>query len=126
VGTRHPQGSGKNSVTIVFDSREYIGLSWGALPPGIAVVFSDGRSADEAIVALVEKLGDAPNTVVVIDDRGLRRHVASLGAHHRSVSEFLGRGAPAEQNGTPPADDGADSPDSVTRELEQRWLKKKE
>lgn len=93
VESRAPQGSARNTVTIVFDGRTDV---WGSGASSSArVVFSQGETADEKIVRMVEETAHKKNVVVVTDDRALQYSVRALGAKVSGVQTFLGQGASA-------------------------------
>ncbi len=84
-----PQGSLRNSVTVVFDGKEDI---WGGESPAAAevrVLFSKGESADDLIKRMVEGVDRAGETVLVTDDRDLGIYCKAHGARLWSVAQFL-------------------------------------
>ena len=85
-----PQGSSRNTVTVVFDGR--VGV-WGggAVPSSVQVVFSQEESADEKIIRMVEEAKHKKNVVVVTDDRSLKYAVRAQGAKVSGVQTFLGK-----------------------------------
>lgn len=94
IESRAPQGSARNTVTIVFDGRSDV---WGSssVVSSIRVVFSQGETADEKIIKMVEEAAHKKNVVVVTDDRALQYSVRTLGAKVSGVQVFLGQGASA-------------------------------
>ena len=97
-----PQGSWKNSVTIVFDGKSDVyslpsGARWG-----VKVIFSRDETADEKIKCLVQQSQTKKSIVVVTDDRDIKYHVRALGAIPMSVKDFLAKMAePAYRTGRP-------------------------
>ncbi len=88
IEARSPQGSLKNSVTIVFDGKEeFFGSHSSA---HVKVVFSKGQqSADDLIKKAVEKYPYKKNLVVVSNDKDITLYVRALGASVLSVQQFL-------------------------------------
>lgn len=87
INCERPQGSSRNSVTVVFDGRDDV---WGPQSGGIAkVVFTSGQSADDYIKAVVESLSDRANTVVVSNDKEITCYVRKLGAKIIGVEKFM-------------------------------------
>jgi rRNA-processing protein FCF1 len=79
-------------VTVVLDGRP-IDLDPGEAPP-VEVVFASraGRdAADDDIVALVERAGDAGGLRVATSDEALARRVRALGAEVIGASAFRRR-----------------------------------
>jgi predicted RNA-binding protein with PIN domain len=124
-----PQGSPRNRVTVVFDGPAdvpAIGASpYERLAGNIDLVFSEGETADEKIVRLVQDCRHDDEVVVVSNDRGLRRVLGGSGAKFLAVEEFLARARrPAASSGgsvEKKLDSGA--VDDITQELKKRWLK---
>jgi len=93
IEQRSPQGSSKNSVTIVFDGDRDI---FGGMKSATAtIIFSQGESADDKIRRIVAEAKNTKNIVVVTDDRDIQYAVGALGAKAISVSEFLSKGKSA-------------------------------
>ncbi|MFA5087560.1 MAG: NYN domain-containing protein [Candidatus Omnitrophota bacterium] len=127
-----PQGSARNSVTVVFDGRAEV---WGECPSGpVQVIFTRGESADEKIKMIVEEASNKKRIVVVTDDREIRYHVRRSGALVLSVKEFIAKMRP----GRTPAAGGRggqdqESGERVSKSLEYKinsefaniWLNKK-
>lgn len=87
VETTRPQGSARNSITIVFDGREDV---WGSeSSPEVRVLFSRGESADELIKRMVSTEKSAAQTVLVTDDRDLGYYCRTHGACWWSVADFF-------------------------------------
>ena len=136
IRERRPQGSGRNSITVVFDGQEFAGGD-AVLPAGdVHVVFTRGSSADDHIREAVEQSRDPRHLICVTDDRELALACRHRGAVTWSVDEFLSRGyreetkaarrsSEAERRGG----DGKTIPSMVAqridRELEALWVRKK-
>lgn len=101
IESRVPQGSLRNTVTIVFDGRSDVWAANGdqgrgsSVASSIRVVFSQGETADEKIIRTVEEAAHKKSVVVVTDDRSLQYSVRALGAKVSGVQTFLGQGASA-------------------------------
>ena len=134
IESRVPQGSLRNTVTIVFDGRLDVWAAFGEPRQGrgssaassIRVVFSRGETADEKIIRMVEEAAHKKSVVVVTDDRSLQYSVRALGAKVSGVQTFLEQGASAR----------TDRPESgknisktlehkITSEFAQIWVEKK-
>lgn len=87
LSINRPQGSANNKVTVVFDSRDM--LSPTERVAGIEIRFSRGKSADDAIVDLIDEHPNPKQVVLVTNDRGLKQRVQGTGAKSIGVSEFL-------------------------------------
>ena len=129
VESCRPQGSSCNTVTVVFDGRSDV---WGPSAPSLVrVVFTQGESADEKIIALVEETGHKKNIVVVTDDRSLQYAARALGAKVSGVRAFLGRGkVPAGMAGTLKRPDAGKHisktlEHKITSEMTKIWLEDK-
>lgn len=124
IESRAPQGSARNTVTVVFDGRTDV---WGpSVSSSVWVVFAQGQSADERIIQMVEEVAHKKSVVVVTDDRSLQYAVRALGAKVSGVQTFLEQGASVR----------SDRPESsknisktlehkITSEFAQIWLEKK-
>ena len=125
VGSRAPQGSLRNTVTIVFDGRPDV-WSPGAAS-SIGVVFAQGETADEKIIRMVEEAEHKKNIVVVTDDRSLQCSCPARGAKVSGVQTFL-------EQGTPPRPTRPESGKNISKTLEHEitfefgriWIEKKE
>lgn len=93
IESRAPQGSLRNTVTVVFDGRSDV-WGGGAVPSPVQIIFSREESADEKIIRMVEEAAHKKSVVVVTDDRSLQYSVRALGAKVSGVQTFLGQGAP--------------------------------
>lgn len=87
IDNYRPQGSRKNSVTVVFDGQA--GVISPQVQRSIKVVFSQDESADDKIRSIVAKSLQKKNIVVVSDDKELRFSVRALGAKVLNVKDFL-------------------------------------
>jgi predicted RNA-binding protein with PIN domain len=106
---------GRNTVTVVFDSRE--GTGSRTRRGEIDVVYTAGETADDWIGAQTRSAKNARALVVVTNDKGIRDLVRGTGARWMSASSFIekkpARPAPAAEK---------QLPDDITREFEDRWL----
>jgi predicted RNA-binding protein with PIN domain len=125
-----PQGSAKNSVTIVFDSIGNLESFGGMASATVQVVFSQGESADDRIKKIVAQASNKKNITVVTDDRAVQYAIRALGAKASGVKAFLSQG----KNSGPqnPGTDGAPSSEKyiskrdeaeITSEMQKIWLK---
>lgn len=136
VQETRPQGSHRNSITIVFDGREDV-VSLGS-PADVRVLFSRGESADDVIKRLVQESSSPRDIVLVTEDRDLGYFCRSLGAQIWTVTQFM---AQARKSGEelrsgvirrPGRSRAADEgkvigkvfEDKVNRELAKVWLRK--
>ncbi|HOW35699.1 MAG TPA: NYN domain-containing protein [Candidatus Omnitrophota bacterium] len=127
-----PQGSIKNSVTIVFDGQS--GIIGYPNPLAVKVLFSSDESADDKIKRIVSESNRKKETIVVTDDRELQFSVRLLGAKILSVADFLaqakGQGGegPASKGQKPKAWDEKTISKTleykINSEFEKIWLKK--
>lgn len=133
IETYKPQGSAKNSVTIVFDGKSGY---WGGYQSSVVqVVFSVDESADDKIKRLVSEAENARRIVVVTDDREIKYYVRGLGAEVLSVGLFLEKLRPkTDKLKKDHAKNGARETTkvisktlefSINSELEEIWLNKK-
>ncbi len=81
----------KLSGTVVFDGSHKRGEESGlSYPSPLIVAYSPkGQSADEYIIEKIESAANPKTMTVVTNDRGLIRHVRSMGAKVQSNSEFI-------------------------------------
>src|SRR3989338_5784204 len=115
-----PQGSVRNRVTIVFDGRADVIGDWrGVSHQGIRVIFTEGESADDRILKLIEGEKEPSQTVIVTDDRELSYRARQSRAKTSSVNEFLEKRKLKE---TPCSDLNPDEAMKITQELAKRWL----
>jgi predicted RNA-binding protein with PIN domain len=124
-------GAAGMQVTVVFDGPESLPF-FGSEPSssyyyGIRVVFSEGRTADARIEELVGKLTNAGETIVVTNDRGLRRIIATSGVRFMSVDEFVKKILPEKSRGKQGRPDEVEisMAESINSELKDIWLKHK-
>lgn len=127
-----PQGSIKNSVTIVFDGQS--GIIGYPNPSSVRVLFSSDESADDKIKRLVSESNRKKETIVVTDDRELQFSIRLSGAKILSVSDFLaqakgpGGERPVGKNQKPKAQEEKSISKTleykITSEFEKIWLKK--
>ncbi len=124
IGSRVPQGSLRNTVTIVFDGRLDV---WGpGAASSIRVVFSRGETADEKIIRMVEEAAHKKSVVVVTDDRSLQYSVRALGAKVSGVQTFLGQGASARTDRPEPGKNISKTMEhEITSEFARIWIEKK-
>lgn len=129
-----PQGSARNSVTLVFDGQE--GICFPDFSSGVQVIFSKGESADDVIKRLVEDSLSARDIILVTDDRDLLYFCRTLGAGIWSVAQFLAQGRKTKERlCARTGREGASGKDGknisctvearVNRELRDLWLKGK-
>lgn len=122
IGERRPQGSARNSVTVVFDGKSenpYVYDSFNTYHVGdIEIIFSEGTKADDIIERVTLESENPANVVVVTDDKGIRRLLGSSGARFLSVAEFTGR-LFRPSGGT---DEREASPEDNDEEFRKRWL----
>ncbi len=116
IEIRRPQGSPKNSVTIVFDGSA--GRWAQPASPSVRVVFSLDQSADDEIKKMVMGSSAKKRTVVVTNDNDIRFFVRHLGARTISVKDFLG---PVTGFWGPK---GASSPKKGPGEGEEKYISK--
>lgn len=124
IESHTPQGSLRNTVTIVFDGRSDV---WGSsVASSIRVVFSQGETADENIIRMVEEAAHKKSVVVVTDDRSLQYSVRALGAKVSGVQTFLGQGAPVPLRRPESGKDISKILEhKITSEFTQIWVEKK-
>ena len=116
-----PQGSDKNTVTVIFDSigkykeRMLLENSFpmqqrgdderseefscgklesfgGMVSPSVRIIFSQGESADDKIKKIVAQAKNKKSMIVVTDDRDIQYAVRALGAKTSGVKAFLLQG----------------------------------
>lgn len=127
-----PQGSWRNSVTIVFDGKSdvYAPLRHSK----VRIIFTLDETADEKIKRLVQQSPSRKSIVVVSDDRDIKYHIRALGATPMSVRDFLSKisepkpaAMAARIKGQAPADTKRISKtleQKITSELVEIWLGK--
>lgn len=124
-------GDAGKSVTVVFDGPEtveYFGTNASFSDyRGVRVIFSEGSTADSRIVELISGSRRSGETVVVTNDKGLRRRAAGTGVKFMGVDEFAVKILPKTPRVNPGLSAMAEPDDaqSINEELENIWLKKK-
>ena len=125
IWRRHPHGSCRNKVTIVFDGTPGHGSCESF--PGVNIIFSINESADDRIKRIVARAENKKNIFVVTDDRDIIYAVRALGAKVLGVKEFLLMGRGSRNRKRRSADSNAkdipkDVKSVITSELERIWL----
>jgi len=120
IDRRSPQGSSRNSVTVVFDGQPDV--SSPDLSTHTRVLYSPGPSADDVIKNCVDNHPNPRDVVVVTDDRSIRKWVAGAGARVMSCDDFIRRLAEP----MPPPKRRPEKPDGLAaqdlnRELSRLW-----
>jgi predicted RNA-binding protein with PIN domain len=133
IEERRPQGSSRNSVTVVFDGSEDV-CGWPAMGGTVRVLFSRGESADDLIKRLIEQDAGVKEAVLVSDDMELVRFARHSGAQAWSVAMFAARGRKNAPGARPAVRPGGERPEGkvisgalesrVNRELEALWLRR--
>jgi len=133
IDQKRPQGSLKNSVTVVFDGHKSVWSKRDEVP--IKVLFSQDQTADDVIKQLVEDAQQPKSIIVITDDRTLQYAVRALGAKVKSVKEFL-QGGKSPIAKKEPRGSGADTQQSkyvpktleyeITSEMKKIWLENKD
>jgi predicted RNA-binding protein with PIN domain len=128
--TARPQGSARNSVTIVFDGKEEGGVF--ETPSGTRIIYTPGTTADDRIKEMVEGSSGVRDIVVVSDDKEVICYVRRLGARPMSSRDFMktadsGRAhrPPRRSFETAERGPGAAELERITEEVRRIWLKKK-
>jgi len=135
IQASQPQGSVRNSVTVVFDGKdEFFGAH---VSHSVKVIFSKGRqSADDLIKNIIEQSAVRKSWVVVSNDKDIKLYVRALGANVLSVSEFIRTGGKTREGSKssrrPPADQdeagkyiSMTDQAKITKEFESIWIKPK-
>lgn len=134
IRDRRPHGSGRNSVTVVFDGKEDVYCSGNQAWTGVGVFFTRGMSADDHIRMCVEEAADPRGIICVTDDRELALACRHRGAVTWSVAQFAARGhreekAPARQAAARSGEDGKHissvAAQRIDQELLASWARKK-
>ena len=134
IELRRPQGSLRNSITVVFDGKTDV---WGhESSNAVRVIFSRHESADDKIKHLVAEAEHKKEIVVVTDDREVQYWVRSIGAGILRVKDFLPKlNLRDARPKTPPAYRTAKETKKnisyslehkITKEFEHIWLDKKQ
>jgi predicted RNA-binding protein with PIN domain len=121
IESQKPQGSQRNKITVVFDGKSDVGPF--PKPHSIAVIFSQDKSADDEIKAIVEKTPHRATLVVVSDDRNLKLDCRALGARIISVQEFLSKPKTIIKHNEERKDIPFDVEYKINKELGRLWLK---
>jgi len=87
IEAKHPQGSRKNKVTIVFDGKEDVLPE--SIQTSVEIIFAINESADDKIKRIVERAKNPKEIIVVSDDREIIFFVKHCGAKAMKVKEFL-------------------------------------
>lgn len=127
IKKQQPQGSSKNTVTVVFDSAAsslpYESAAALENTSGVSTVFSAGKSADDTIEEIVLKHPNRPEVVVVTNDKGIRRRLGGCSVKFMSVQEFLKKLFPRRQQAFVSDDPDSESLCDINEELGKQWLK---
>jgi predicted RNA-binding protein with PIN domain len=118
IEEKRPQGSASHRVTVVFDGQpDVTSPPW---PGPTQVRFSPGPDADKIIKDLVDGSGNPRDTVVVTDDKAIRRWVRGTGARVLSCTDFIAAAAaplpPRRAETLDPAD-----ADAINEEMKDLW-----
>jgi len=134
IESRRPQGSTKNTVTIVFDGHKSIDSQENYLT--VKVLFSRDRTADDRIKSIVEESSNSKNIIVITDDRDIQYAVRALGAKVQKVNEFLAKlkpeakqkGKRVEKNKSEPASKYISKTleHDINEQMKKIWLKEKD
>lgn len=129
INAEKPQGSEKNSVTVVFDGKPDTPFSGEGYSRqnslGIEILYSENTNADRVIERLVNEDNNPANIVIVTDDRGIRRITARPGVKFVDTKEFwkklyVKKGSQINGRREPNA-----SLDNLDKELKEKWLGEK-
>ncbi len=124
ITRERPQGSARNRVTIIFDGKADVIGDWRGTPhQGIRIIFTEGESADDRILKLIEGEKEPGQTVIVTDDRELSYRARQLRAKTLPVKEFLAKRKSKESSCS---DLDSDQAREITQELTERWLGKRD
>ena len=133
IEATNPQGSRKNSVTVVFDGQP--GIAGYLKTSFVKIIFSVNESADAKIKQMVNQAPNKKRIVVITNDREIKFHVRALGAEVKSVEDFLAKmdfHSPSPRKGKFNKKEDKEHksiPPSleyqITSELEKIWLSKK-
>ena len=116
IENRQPQGSMKNTVTIVFDGQP--GMLGRELSGTVKVFFTSHETADERIKHVVAKAPNKKIFIVVTDDREIKYYVRALGAKVLSVKEFLEKTELPDQKKSQKATHVSEKPKNISKTLE--------
>lgn len=117
IEEERPAGAACHSVTVVFDGRP---SPVAARLSRTRVVFSHDREADDVIKDMVDAHRNPKNTVIVTDDRAVRRWVRGAGARLLGCEEFLRSGRQRSPKKGTEKPDSAEA-ESINAELRRLW-----
>ena len=131
ISEENPQGSRRNSVTIVFDGQP--GIMNRQDPISVKILFSCHETADDKIKTIVDQAQNRKNIIVVTDDRNIQYAVRASGAKVLSVKDFLGKASSKEKrskvrnklNTEDQKRISYSAQQKITEEFEKMWVKKK-
>ena len=135
IQENRPQGSDRNTVTVVFDGREDV-CGGGVATGDVRVVFSKGEIADDVIRRAVSESSRPQDITLVTDDRDLLCACRACGAGIWSVAQFVAEAhkkgerrrtgvTPSRSPKTENKTIGKVFEDKVNRELSDIWLRKR-
>jgi hypothetical protein len=136
VRERRPQGSDRNTVTIIFDGQPGLGgIDMAlAMATDVRVVFTQGPSADDHMRAMVEEAVRPSEIICVTNDRDLAIACRHRGAAIWSVEDFMAQGHkkdPFKGRRTTGQDHEGKvishkAANRIDQEMADHWLRKKE
>lgn len=86
---QRPQGSLKNSLTVVFDGKA--GFASQVKTSTLDIVFTQGETADDWIKAMVARARNPKNIVVVTEDNEIKIYARHCHAKVLGVKDFFGK-----------------------------------
>jgi predicted RNA-binding protein with PIN domain len=89
IRTQKPCGSSKNKVTVIFDGYPPAVFKAGYDYPQAEIIFSRDSSADDMIMAILEKAMNCRVIVVVSDDKQIKFFAKAYRAKAIGIEEFL-------------------------------------
>lgn len=116
-------GQSDNDVTLVFDGptpRE--GLAKQMTSRRITVRFSAPMTADDIIVAMIQRAKDPGRVRVVTGDTAIRREVRYRRCLHTDVVSFITELFPGKGETRPPQRSAAEKQDKVSPQETREWL----
>lgn len=125
-----PHGSLNNTITVVFDNKTNNpsdGYGYNTSHIGeVEVIFSDGISlADDIIAGIVDCSKNPYEIIVITNDKGIRRRIAPSGAKYESVKDFLNKGFKKKNINKSNKKISIDEKEEIDEELKNLWLKKR-
>jgi len=117
---RRERPQGRNTVTVVFDSRQ--GLGDRSQHQDITVVFTAGETADEWISEQVRQTMNPRALVVVTNDKGLQTLVRGTGAKVLSANEFIKTRNSSSDRKDSQSSSLPERSQEITEELKKKWL----